>query len=400
MRKLFALLALFAVVAVLAPPVRATTILPVGEYSASETDRSNLFSEANDGDEFLEPEGLGDDVDVGDEQRSIFKVDALNTGFKVVEATTGTKTVVEDGGTIDYTSGLLTGMLYDLKIDRIIDQSDGSSGATITPPAAGTSHQYTLEKGRAGRYLSSGGSDGTWTDTIGGPGELVSDGPVNGVTYGGILVIYEDPALNLAFDGDGTAPDGPWDWREPGDVSGLSPHPGAAALSIPGVMTTADDSPTTSDVPGSSTGVADSGTAEPWLVAVLVDLADIPAHGPFPANPFGVADGTYLKEFDFTIDSGLSVDFHGLAFANIIGGTAAHVFDLGNFNVFSADGAVKWLADLRIEFEGESAGILYNGWQIDSDDPTMFGIIPEPATMTLLGLSLVGLAGLRRKKKS
>jgi hypothetical protein len=360
-----------------------------------------VFSEADDGDEFLEPEEAGDPANVGDEQRTIFRVDAVNTGDKVVQVD-GTKRVLEDGGGIAYTAGLLTGMLYDLEIARIIDQTDGSSVDGIQLPDPGSSsNPYTLEKDSAGRYLSSGGSDGTWTDTVGAPGDLVSDGPVNGVSYGGILVIYEDPALNTAFAGDGVAPDGAADWREPGDVSGTSPHPGAGVMSVPGVLTNADYFPTISDPAGSNTGVADSGTAEPWLVLVLVDLFDIPAHGPFAANPFGAsADGTYLMESNFVIDGNGDFSFDGVAFANIIGGTAASTFDLGNFSIFSDDGTIRWLADLRLEFEGEgNVTTLINGWQVDSDDPAMFGIIPEPTTISLLGLSLLGLAGARRKKK-
>jgi hypothetical protein len=390
--------------AIVAPPASATFLLPADEYSASVVDRSGLFSEAGDGDPYLEPEGLGDPIDEGDEQRSIVKVDAINTGNKVVEGSTGLKTVVEDGGSASYPSGLLTGMLYDLQIQRIVNQNTGAVGGPIVVPPVGSTDPYTLEKTRAGRYLSAGGTDGTWTDTVGAPGDLVSDLTPSGVSYGGLLVIYEDPAINLSppqpmsFAGDGVGAIGPWDWREPGDLSGASPHPGAAAMGVPGVLTNADYFPTLSDVPGSNVGVADSGTATPWLVAVFADLADIPAHGIWPANPFGVAQGTYVRESEFVVFSDASAGFDGIGFANVIGGTAAGKFALGNFDIIS--GGTRWLADLRVEFEGESIGILYDGWQVDSDDPTMFGIIPEPTTMTLLGLALVGLPGvLHRSKK-
>jgi len=398
---LYGLIALLAI-GLSAPPVRAVTTFPAGEYTASVIDRSSLFSEAGDGDEFLEPESQGAAVNEGDEQRTIVKVDAINLGVKQLDLTDGTKTVVETGGSLAYTNGLLTGMLYDLKVSRIINQNTGVVGGPIIPPASGSTDPFTIEKGSAGRYMSAGGSDGFWTDTVGAPGDLVSDVTACGVSYGGLLVIYEDPTLNTSYAGDGVGPIGPNDWREPGDLTLASPHPGAAVMGVPGVLTNADYFPTVSDVAGSNVGVADSGTATPWLVAVLVDLADIPAHGPFPANPFAVAQGTYLKESNFVLQSTGAVAFNGLAFANVIGGTAAAMFNLGNFSIFSDDGATRWLADLRIEFEGENRGSLYDGWQIDSDDPTMFGIIPEPATMSLLGLSLVGLAGigLRRKKRS
>ncbi|MGD2175695.1 MAG: PEP-CTERM sorting domain-containing protein [Candidatus Brocadiaceae bacterium] len=406
-RKFIGFLVLSALaVGLAAPPARAVTIFPPGEFTASVTDRSNLFSN-QDNDEYLEPEGSGSEINVGDEQRSIIKVDAINTGDKKVDGSTGTKFVQEDGGSIAYDNGLLTGMLYDLEISRIIDQTTGLPAGPIIPPASGTTVPYTLEKDTAGRYLSAagGGTDGQWTDTI---GPAVSD-TVNGVDYGGILVIYEDPAFNLSFAGDSDGVTvGAGDWREPGDVSGVSPHPGAATMKVPGVLTDADYFPTISDVAGTGPGndpnnPDDSGTAEPWLVAVLVDLHDIPAHGAYGANPFQVGDRTFLKEYDLTVDSTGQVKFDGLAFANVIGGTAAHMFDLGNFSIFSDDGTIQWLADVRIEFEGWGNFVqLFDGWQIDSDDPTMFGVIPEPATMSLLGLALVGLAagGYRRKRKS
>jgi hypothetical protein len=406
-------LILFGLVAFLAiglagPPAGATTVLPPGEFTASVIDRSNLFSNQDD-DPYLEPEGLTDPVNIGDEQRTILKVDAVNFGVKRVDLTDGTKYVSETGGTVDYTSGTLTGMLYDLEVGRIL--LDGDEVSTITVPDVGTEGPYTIEKARADRYRSNGtGTAGTWTDTVGAAADLIADN-ANGVDYGGLLVLYDDPARNIAFAGDGTGAIGPWDWREPGDLSGASPHPGQAVMEIPqgttaaidggGVLTNADYYPTISDVPGSNTGVADSGTAEPWLVAVLLDLADIPANGIYPANPFGVGQGTYLLESNYIQGANGAVDFDGLGFANIIGGTAAGAFQwaLGNFSIES--GNTRWLADIRIEFEGENRGQLIDGWQIDSDDPAMFGVIPEPASMSLLGISLVAASGLfyRRKRK-
>jgi hypothetical protein len=402
-------------IAIAAPPAGAVTVFPPGEYTAGVIDRSSLFSDLDQRDEFLEPEGQGETIDVGDEQRTVVKITEINTGRKRLDLTDGTKYVLEDGGQIDYLNGLLSGLLYDLKIGRILDE-DGNSVQTVETPDPGEDPvTITIEKTRAGRYLSNTGSDGTWTDTVGAPGDLISDGPVDGVTYGGLLVIYEDPARNSLFVGDQDQDNameiGPWDWREPGDLTGDSEHPGAAVMDVPGVLTNADYFPTVSDVPGSNTDEDDSGTAEPWLVIVLVDLFDIPVHtmgtpiGPvaFPANPYGVADGTYLLERNFELGPGGSVDFDGLAFGNIIGGTAAGMFNLGNFTIYGDDGTTIWRADMRIEFEGENRGDLLDGWQIDSDDPAQFGVsIPEPATMSLLGLSLLGLAGtrLRRRKHS
>jgi len=401
MKKFIALVLLFGLAVVALPPLaRATTTLPNGEYAASIIDRSSLFSN-QDTDLFLEPEVPGQSIDVGDEQRTIFKVDGINTGVKQLLGD-GTKTVVEDGGSIPIINGLLSGMLYDLEIARIVNQTTGASVATLTNPVSGSSAPYHIEKGSAGGYSSTGGSAGTWTDTV---GNLLVSNFVNGVHYGGILVIYEDPALNTSFTGDGAAnpPIGPADWREPGDLTGVSPYP-TGNMDVPGVLTNAAYYPTISDVPGSNTGVKDSGTAEPWLVLALVDLYDIPAHGVFGANPFGVAGSTFLLEQDVVLTAGQGIKVSGVAFGNVLGGTAAGMFNLGNFSIFSDDGTVKWLADMRIEFEGENvlAAGGYDDWQIDSDDPAMFGVgVPEPATLSLFGMALLSLPGLyyRRKRK-
>jgi LPXTG-motif cell wall-anchored protein len=361
-------------------------------YAVSVIDRSSLFSDT-DLDGFLEPEAAGSSVDVGDEQRTVFSVNSIDTGDVATSAGTGLKRVnATDTGVVPNPS-LLSGMMYDLAVSSVGFDIDLDFDGAIDP-----GEQADIYKTRAGRYLSAGGSDGTWADRAPSPSDgFTAADTVSGVDYGGILVVYEDPAKNTSFSTAGQ-------WREHGDTSAPNPHPGAATMIITSpsgtVMTTADYFPSISDVVGTSAS-EDSGTATPWLVAVLLDMSDIPAVGGFPANPLGLPAGTFLVENNFSVDgTTFEVSGDGLAFANIIGGTSVGS-TLWEYDKFSRG---AWRADLRIDFElgpNDGTKLTADGWQVISDDPVQFGVMPEPATMTLLGLSLLGLAGLGywRKKK-
>jgi hypothetical protein len=79
----------------------------------------------------------------------------------------------------------------------------------------------------------------------------------------------------------------------------------------------------------------------------------------------------------------------GLAFGNIIGGTSIGS-TIWNTNAFGPG------LDVRLEFEPDL--VPTNGWQSASDDPVQWSVLPEPTTMGLLGMGLVGI-GLRARRR-
>jgi hypothetical protein len=376
-----------AVVGMLASSVLADTVLPFGYKRASLVDRSSVYRQG-------QPIPTGGELEIGDEQRVIYRIDAINNGtLELGLAPPGTKQVFSDGG-VPYTNGALTGMLYDLEI--------GGFGTSGKPLPGDPSDLYFVP---GPRYKSDGtGTDGMWTDTV----PSASVGAVTTAAgYGGIIVVYDDGTINTKFQGDGDGAvlgdgagsnagmnQGEYDWRMPGDLTGATPHPGAGVMAVPGVLTNADYFPTVSDTVANNPGATypDSGTAVPWLIMVL---APLPAQFYAPPAAGGLMDPgapttTVLLEDEFSITGGAS----GYAFGNIIGGTYGtsmmqDVFGPG--------------LDVRLDFDISvpGGGLTADGWQTRSDDPVQFGvsIIPEPGVMSLLGLGVLGLIGVQAKRK-
>ena len=403
MRKFIVIAVVAALAIMLASQPVSATWFPGGEYTAGGFDRSNLYFDTDlDGHADALPPVAP--IFVGQEQRTVFDLTAISFGYDTVEG--GLKRINALGGSgPPYIPSSLTGMLYDIQVLGF-----GAFG----PPAGGVT-PYSVYFGNnplggppipgvlPARYadaVSGGGTDGAWTDTSAGLGGFLAS---TAGGFSGLVVVYDDAALNFNFAGDGVLPDGAADWREPGDLTPPSPHPGAAAMGVPGVLTDADYFPTASDVPG-SLGPADSGTAVPWLVMTICPLPDN-ADLEHMAPP-----GSVLAEYGFTQTAPGVGTASGTAFLNVIGGTFASeiIPDFFNYpDLIAPFGAPTGPgADIRIDFEiSFSSNPPFgtpDGWQVRSDDPWQFGVqkIPEPASMTLLGLSLLGLVGVKLRKKS
>lgn len=399
-RVLVALLALAALIA-FAPAARAL-VLPDSYYEANVSDRSSLFRETSPGSGDWEAYVPGMTIEIGDEQRTVATIDALDyNGFLVPADPVGTFRIAASSSLPGYTAKALTGMFYDLQVTGFKDVDADGVG---DPPAFGAPSDIYF--GLGVRYTNAGGMDGTWTDLYPGAQSGIVATTLGG--YGGILVMYDDDPIanpptmvgDAAYGGDGDGltgafvsvdpGDGQEDWREPGDASGTSPHPstyGVPTAVADGSLSVTDYFPTISDVAG-TIGPGDSGSAVPVLVAVFTPLPMAVLAG------WGVPGGSVMVEKDFDPDVG----GFGLAFANIIGGSWAHKYDSDIFGP-GLDIRLDFRMDVAIDpFTGLPI-LTEDGWQIDSTDPIQWGAIPEPTSLSLLGLGIAGLAAYRRKRK-
>lgn len=341
MRKtLLAGLVVMLALALTAPPARAVT-LPATYLRASVVDRSNLFGDTDLNGTFETARVPGFPILVGDENRTVVSIDAINYGAPGFDGAgvLQIRDLSPIQGVNTYTNDELNGMWYDMVIDP--------ASLITVPPVPTAPFPSTLLFRPGLRYTNAGGVHGTWIDTAPGGGGFLA---TTAGGFGGLMVLYED--LGATDFNPGGA--GPAAWTEGSVVTGDPSLP------------TSDGFPTISDV-------------VPWLIAVL---------GPMPAA-YGLPPQIVAVE-SLSLDAlGFEAN-SGLAFANIIGGTAAAMFQMDTFGLG---------LDIRIEFEPELLGTPYDGWQTKSDDPTQFAIIPEPASLSLLGLSLLGLAVARWRKK-
>jgi len=84
----------------------------------------------------------------------------------------------------------------------------------------------------------------------------------------------------------------------------------------------------------------------------------------------------------------------GSFYISLTGGAYQGMFDSDYFTLVS-DSGVTSSADLLTSFRGYVPGSY--GWLVDSEDPAFGYAVPEPTSMTLLIVGMLGLVTLRRK---
>jgi hypothetical protein len=344
MKKVVVALAVLAVVALQAGAVT----LDVGENLAKYRDQSCLYEYNRDLQQYVAQPlsgagGLYVDPDFPLEQRTIFQV----------------TTIYDSQGNIDFDTSApteMSGVLYDLAL----------VGVTFVTPT-----DVILDFAPLGR-------------------NPLSPAAVPG---GGVLEVYEDATKDYTANPGGVAR---YDTKLPSTVpvpfdAGAGPTLWVEGQTIP----SRDMFPTVTD-----------GTY--WLAAAMVDLNYLVAIGVESAPAVPYTAGTVLRE-TLNLANGTG---DGWAYGSIVGGAFAPYVDPDliapgvalalQFDLVTPvltagpDGIIGTVDDILVDT------LTYQGvgqWPVDSEDPVLFGVVPEPTTITLIGLGLASLGLIRRRKK-
>lgn len=306
------------------------------------------------------PLAVGAALTQGDEQRSIFTVSSLFYGEIGPSNPTGTDFIVPGAQVSEYNGSSLTGMLYDLDFRTLLVEPSGSAPGVSGPTAYWTA---------GSRYIA--GVD--WVDTYT-PAFPAVDTLAG---YGAIMVIYADDTI---------------DWN-PATSGGDSAWSAATGPALGGALPNmSDEYPTVSDVPGAV--AVPSGDASPFLILALTPLpSQIAVLNPGRFTGLTAADVLVEETFYYAVPGVSAGHTTGFAFANVIGGSFASSISP---NTFGPGRDVRFDFDVVFAKSRSDAGVY--GWLSNSDDPLGIATIPEPATMSLLTLGLLGLVGFRKRK--
>ena len=395
MRKTLLLpLVVFMAIAIAAPPASAVSIVPgpkVGQFydysalwdldqSDQDPDTAGVQPPATQGTAVDHDGPRG--VHMWAEQRSVLRVSSI-----IDEASLNPDFGISDPDE-------LTGLMYELELAQIHLWA-GSIVLDFAPVGMGAGSP-NLPRNPLG------------ADVDGDSAALVG----MGWAVGGVIEIYED--LTKDFDVDPL--NNPNQDYETTIGAGIVPPVGgigtAPAPTIPA------GAGVTQWVEGQSTAQRDSFATVTddtlWLSMALVDLNYVLSTGEIAltVGEPGFVANTVLREY-LTFDGAKG---RGMAYANVFGGSAQAMVDRGYIQPF---------VDVAMEFEvttvsfsdqngSWASGLTYDGdelitdngsyrgvghFTVDSTDPFRFGVIPEPTTVSLLGLSLLGLFGTALRKR-
>jgi hypothetical protein len=263
----------------------------------------------------------------------------------------------------------LVGLIYDLEVTevRLYDQDKTSPLTTIT--TSGTS-EYTPTAPDTVDYLEV---------DLGNSSDWDADGYV-----GGRVDFWSEDALSAAWDDFPPATNKPTEWEEAGDAdkdieAGEKWYEGDNYDTFPDVS---DGSPFLS-------GTLASGELPLTLTLYIQDVSAAAPAG------YGVAETGYIEVLS---------NQTGLPFKDeYINGSLYHIKFSHHFNFYpDGKGALAGYEINGEPWEDPSDGSDDNWWATKSSDNPNFTLLPEPATLSLLGISLVGMgavAVLRRRRK-